>query len=158
MFDIGFTEIMVILVVALVVIGPERLPTVARTLGTLLGRLNRYVSDVKADVQREMRLEEMKKLQTEIEQQAMGIERTVVQEMQATQDALRQPMEKVQASFSEALHESGKAVDDVAAAARLDAPSSPDALASPDNAVSAGTAEPGKPDAATVSTQPKAAA
>ena len=63
MFDIGFSEIVVIGVVALVVIGPERLPKTARTLGHLFGRLQRYVNDVKADINREMELEELRKLQ-----------------------------------------------------------------------------------------------
>jgi sec-independent protein translocase protein TatB len=114
MFDIGFSEIIVILVVALVVVGPERLPTVARTIGALLGRLNRYVSDVKADVQREMRLEEMKKLQTEIEQQAMSIERTVVQEMESAQSALKAPVESVQESLTDVMRETGNALEGVA--------------------------------------------
>jgi len=52
MFDVGLSELMIIAVVALVVIGPERLPKVARTAGLLLGRLQRYVSDVKADINR----------------------------------------------------------------------------------------------------------
>ncbi len=63
MFDVGISELMVIAVVALVVIGPERLPKVARTAGLLLGRLQRYVSDVKADINREIQLDELKKLQ-----------------------------------------------------------------------------------------------
>lgn len=54
MFDVGFSELIVIAIVALVVIGPERLPKVARTAGLLLGRLQRYVNDVKADIKREM--------------------------------------------------------------------------------------------------------
>ena len=61
MFDIGFSELLVIAVVALIVIGPERLPKVARTLGAMLGRMQRYVNDVKADIQREMELDELKK-------------------------------------------------------------------------------------------------
>lgn len=88
MFDIAFFELMVIAVVALVVIGPEKLPTVARTVGALLGRMNRYVNDVKADVQREMRIEEMKKFQDEIENQVSSVERTVSKEMSAVQRAL----------------------------------------------------------------------
>ena len=59
MFDVGFSELMVIAIVALIVIGPERLPKVARTAGHLLGRLQRYVSDVKADINREMQLDEL---------------------------------------------------------------------------------------------------
>ena len=61
MFDIGFSEIVVIAVVALIVIGPERLPKTARTLGHLFGRLQRYVADVKADINREMQLEDLRK-------------------------------------------------------------------------------------------------
>ena len=68
MFDIGFSELMVIGIVALLVLGPERLPKVARTTGHLLGRLQRYVADVKSDINREMQLEELKKLQEEARQ------------------------------------------------------------------------------------------
>ena len=67
MFDIGFSEIVVIAVVALIVIGPERLPKAARTLGHLFGRLQRYVNDVKADINREMELDELRKLQKEVQ-------------------------------------------------------------------------------------------
>ena len=66
MFDIGISEIMVIAVVALIVLGPEKLPKTARTLGHLFGRLQRYVADVKADINRELQLEELKKLQAEV--------------------------------------------------------------------------------------------
>ena len=67
MFDIGFSEIAVIAVVALIVIGPERLPKAARTMGLLFGRLQRYVSDVKADINREMELDELRKLQKQVQ-------------------------------------------------------------------------------------------
>ena len=67
MFDIAFSEIVVIAVVALVVIGPERLPKVARTLGHMFGRLQRYVNDVKADINREMELDELRKLKSEVQ-------------------------------------------------------------------------------------------
>ena len=77
MFDIGFSEIVVIAVVALIVIGPERLPKTARTLGHLFGRLQRYVADVKADINREMQLEELKKLQQEVRSAASEIETSV---------------------------------------------------------------------------------
>jgi len=62
MFDIGFSELLVIGVVALIVIGPQRLPKVARTAGHLYGRLQRYVSDVKSDIGREMDLDELKRV------------------------------------------------------------------------------------------------
>lgn len=77
MFDIGFSELMIIGVVALIVLGPERLPRVARTAGHLLGRLQRYVSDVKSDISREMQLEELRKLQSQVEQQVRDVERQV---------------------------------------------------------------------------------
>ena len=74
MFDIGFSEIVLIAVVALIVIGPEKLPKTARTLGHLFGRLQRYVSDVKADINREMELDELRKLRTEVQSAARDIE------------------------------------------------------------------------------------
>ncbi|MBT0962651.1 Sec-independent protein translocase protein TatB [Denitromonas iodatirespirans] len=74
MFDIGFTELMIIAIVGLVVIGPERLPKVARTVGHMLGRLQRYVGDVKSDIQREMHLEDLKKLQKEMTDSARDLE------------------------------------------------------------------------------------
>jgi len=86
MFDISFTEILVIAVVALVVLGPERLPQVARTLGHLLGRAQRYVNDVKNDIQQEMELEELNKLKTSVQEAAHSIENTVRAEINQFQD------------------------------------------------------------------------
>ena len=77
MFDIGFSEIVVIGVVALVVIGPERLPKTARTVGLLFGRLQRYVSEVKADISREMELDELRKLQRDMQGAARDFEQSV---------------------------------------------------------------------------------
>ena len=77
MFDIGFSEILVIAVVALVVIGPERLPKTARTLGLLFGRLQRYVNDVKADISREMELDELRRMQREMQGAARDFEQTM---------------------------------------------------------------------------------
>ena len=68
---------MVIAVVALIVIGPERLPRVARTMGHLFGRLQRYVNDVKADINREIELEELRKFKTTFEDAARGFESSV---------------------------------------------------------------------------------
>ena len=70
MFDVSFSELLVIAVVALIVIGPEKLPKVARTLGALTGRMQRYVAQVKDEVNREARFEELQKLQQEIKQSA----------------------------------------------------------------------------------------
>lgn len=77
MFDIGFSEIVIIAVVALIVIGPERLPKAARTLGHLFGRMQRYVNDVKADINREMELDELRKLQQQVQSAAQEIETSV---------------------------------------------------------------------------------
>ena len=68
MFDVSFSEVLVIGVVALLVIGPEKLPKVARTVGAFAGRMQRYVAQVKEEVNREVRFEELQKLQLEIKQ------------------------------------------------------------------------------------------
>lgn len=73
MFDIGFSELMVIGVVALVVIGPERLPKVARTAGHLMGRMQRYVADVKADINREVEMSELKDLKKTMDDAATSM-------------------------------------------------------------------------------------
>ena len=91
MFDIGFSELFIIMVVGLLVIGPERLPKVARTVGALFGRLQRYVNDVKADIQREMELDELKKLRSQFEDAARSVEQSVNEvgrDLRATSDDL----------------------------------------------------------------------
>lgn len=77
MFDFSFPELIVILVVALVVIGPERLPKVARTLGHLYGRAQRYVNGVKADISRDMAVEEFRQLQETVQAEAQAVEQSV---------------------------------------------------------------------------------
>lgn len=66
MFDIAFSELLIVGVIALIVIGPERLPKVARTAGQWLGKLNRYVSQVKQDIDRDIKLDELRKMQQEM--------------------------------------------------------------------------------------------
>ena len=99
MFDVGFSELIVIAIVALVVIGPERLPKVARTAGHLLGRLQRYVNDVKSDISREMQLDELKKLQAEVQESARSFERSISSEVQS----LEQSVDQVTKSLSHEL-------------------------------------------------------
>src|SRR3954470_16839865 len=89
MFDVGFSELMVIGVVALIVIGPERLPKVARTVGHLFGRMQRYVNDVKADIAREMQLDELRKLQASMQDAARDFESSVNKEIHATESELQ---------------------------------------------------------------------
>ena len=96
MFDIGFSELLVIAIVALIVIGPERLPKVARTLGHLFGRMQRYVNDVKADIAREMELEELRKLQSSVEDAARSIQSSVNKEIRETESELNKVAEAVQ--------------------------------------------------------------
>lgn len=88
MFDVGFSEMLVIAVVALIVIGPERLPAVARTVGTLLGRVKRYASDVKAEVNRELQLEEVRKMQQQLAEQAKTLENSIHHEVAAAEAAV----------------------------------------------------------------------
>ena len=99
MFDIGFSELVVIGIVALVVIGPERLPKVARTAGLLLGRLQRYVGDVKADISREMQLDELKKLQSDVQESARNFERSIAGEIQAVEQGVGQAIDSVKTDF-----------------------------------------------------------
>jgi sec-independent protein translocase protein TatB len=91
MFDVGFSELIVIALVALIVIGPERLPRVARTMGALLGRAQRYVNDVKADIQREVDLDELKNIRSTFQDAAKSVEQSmskVGEELQAAQASL----------------------------------------------------------------------
>ncbi len=74
MFDIAFSELLVIGLVALIVIGPERLPKLARTAGQWLGKLNRYVAQVKQDIDRDLKLEELRRLQQEMKETAQRYE------------------------------------------------------------------------------------
>jgi sec-independent protein translocase protein TatB len=93
MFDVGFSELIVIALVALIVIGPERLPRVARTLGALLGRAQRYVNDVKADIQREVDLDELKNIQSTFQDAAKSVGQSVSQvgeELQSAGESLNQ--------------------------------------------------------------------
>jgi sec-independent protein translocase protein TatB len=98
MFDIGFSELLVIAVVALIVIGPERLPKVARTLGHLFGRMQRYVNDVKADISREMELEELKKMQSSMEDAARSFQSSVGKEMSDAEGELNKLTQDVEAA------------------------------------------------------------
>lgn len=97
MFDVGLSELMVIAVVALVVIGPERLPRVARTAGLLLGRLQRYVSDVKSDINREIQLDELKKMQQEMTDQVTNLQASVTHEMREVESSVNTVIEPLAA-------------------------------------------------------------
>jgi len=89
MFDVSFTELMVIGLVALIVIGPERLPRVARTAGHLMGRLQRYVSTVKADISREMHIEDLKRFEQSVKQEMSTVSSAVTHEISEIESAAR---------------------------------------------------------------------
>ena len=88
---------MVIAVVALIVIGPERLPRVARTMGHLFGRLQRYVNDVKADINREIELDELRKFKSTVEDAARGFEGTV----NTTVDSVQSEVSKTETELND---------------------------------------------------------
>lgn len=96
MFDIGFSELLVCGIVALVVIGPERLPKVARTLGVLFGRLQRYVTQVKADINREMDLAELGKVKTELESAARSFQSGVESKANEVQREMREAQSSIE--------------------------------------------------------------
>jgi len=100
MFDVGLSELMIIAVVALVVIGPERLPKVARTAGLLLGRLQRYVSDVKSDINREIQLDELKKMQQEMTDQVTNLQASVTHEMREVESSVNKAVEPLTADIA----------------------------------------------------------
>jgi sec-independent protein translocase protein TatB len=88
MIDFGFDKLALIGAVALIVIGPERLPKVARTVGHLLGKAQRYVADVKAEVNRSIELEELKKMKGQFEDAARDVEKTVHNEIHQTTSSI----------------------------------------------------------------------
>ena len=90
MIDFGFDKIALIGAVALIVIGPEKLPRVARTVGHFIGKAQRYVADVKAEVNRSIELDELKKMKTEFEDAARNVEQSVAGEMRRHETDLNQ--------------------------------------------------------------------
>jgi sec-independent protein translocase protein TatB len=101
MFDVGFSELMVIGVVALLVLGPERLPKVARTVGHLMGRLQRYVADVKSDINREMQIEELKRLQEDARKTAMELESSMRQQVSTLEHQVHDSLQTVNAAVAD---------------------------------------------------------
>lgn len=117
MFDVSFTELLLIGVVALVVIGPERLPRVARTVGHLVGRAQRYVTDVKTDIKREMDLEKLDDLKSQMEEAAQSVKTSI----KDAGDTLRNPLEEAQ----QALKDASDSVDSLMKASQDEAADNP---------------------------------
>ncbi len=97
MFDFSAGELMVVMVVALVVIGPERLPKVARTMGHLYGRARRYVNNVKSDIERDMAIEEYRQLQQKIQAEAASVHAAVGE----VADTANQKMQAINRAIAE---------------------------------------------------------
>jgi sec-independent protein translocase protein TatB len=96
MIDLGLSKLALIGVVALVVVGPERLPKVARMAGTLFGRAQRYINDVKSEVSREIELEELRKMHKDVQEAASSVEQSIASNLAEletdVQEALRNPL------------------------------------------------------------------
>ncbi len=99
MIDFGFDKIALIGAVALIVIGPEKLPRVARTVGTLMGKARRYVADVKAEVNRTIELEELQKMKAQFETAARDVEQSVNDEVSSAQQAFGQPFQDLHSAL-----------------------------------------------------------
>ncbi|HBV20978.1 MAG TPA: twin-arginine translocase subunit TatB [Nitrosomonas sp.] len=99
MFDISFFEIMIISMIALIVIGPERLPQVARTLGHLIGRCRQFVYSVKTDIHNEIRMEELKNMHSTMHETVQSIEDSVRKEIDEIKSATdtNSPQETIEA-------------------------------------------------------------
>ena len=95
MFDFGFSEMVIVAIVGLIVLGPERLPKVARQAGQWLGKLQRYVADVKSDINRQMELDELRKLQGEVS----GAARELQESLQATVSETRSQLDSIAADL-----------------------------------------------------------
>ena len=102
MFGITFSELLVIMVVALVVIGPEQLPKVARTMGMLWGRAQRYVNGVKADIARDMAVEEFRQMQQQVQLEAREAEQALNQGAQSAAQAVEKQLRDVNTAIDQA--------------------------------------------------------
>ena len=116
MFGVDFSEMIVIAIVALVVIGPERLPKVARAAGLLFGRAQRYVNGVKSDLRREMQLDELRQLKSEMQASARELKDGIAQELQSVRESAEQ------SARGESLSDRGTAAP---SAAQTSVPASP---------------------------------
>jgi len=155
MFDLSFFELLVIGAVALVVIGPERLPRVARTAGQWVGKIQRYVSDVKNDINREMEIEELRRLKAEMNETARSVEATA----RSMESSLRQQTsldldDSGAAKAAEAESPAGAADETLASIPAVPGATEGQAPVDPESAVAA----PVVPGAATPKLEPEPAA
>jgi sec-independent protein translocase protein TatB len=100
-FGVDFSELMVIMVIALIVIGPERLPKVARTLGMMWARAQRYINGVKADLARDMAAEELRELHLKVQQEAREAEKIFKERAQAASQSIEQQVRELNSAIAE---------------------------------------------------------
>jgi sec-independent protein translocase protein TatB len=104
MIDLGLTKLMVIGVVALIVIGPEKLPKVARMAGSLFGRAQRYINEVKSEVSREIELDELHKLRKEMQDAAGSVEQTIAQNVTQVENDMNSTWSEVNGTSDNSLY------------------------------------------------------
>ena len=151
MFNVSFSELLMIGVIALIVIGPERLPKVARTIGHLVGRAQRYVSDVKSDIQREMDMDDIGSLKGQLEDAARSIKETV----QNTAGELRKPMDEAQAALKDAGESLKATSESLKASVASTEPTAEHAAEPMPDALAAPVIEPAPPAQATPTIEPE---
>lgn len=111
MFDFSFFELVVIGVVALIVIGPERMPKVARAAGLLFGRAQRYVSEVKADINNQLKLDELRKIEADLRAKASTAEHVIIEETRHVEQEFRGVAESVAPATTPLVPEGGAAAE-----------------------------------------------
>jgi len=100
-FDVSFGEILIIAVVALLVIGPEKLPKVARTLGLLAGRMQRYVATVKGDIERELKADELRKIHSDVTNEVAALESEMTHEVRQAGSSANSILNDIESSASD---------------------------------------------------------
>lgn len=130
MFDISFSELMLIGVIALIVIGPERLPKVARTIGHLIGRAQRYVNDVKSDIQQEMDIKDIGDLKGQIQDAARSVKDSMAEVQSSVESSVNEPIDEAKKALLDAQGLLSQTADDTSAA-EPDVPAAPEAPTSP---------------------------
>ena len=136
MFDMGFTEMMLIGIVALIVIGPERLPGVARTVGKYVGRLKRFMTSVKADVEQELRADELREILSQQQKELDSLKDTI---SEAGRD-----IEKQTSVLDEVIDRPAAQADEQQAAEPVEAVSEQTASEAPEAAAADGVKSAGK--------------
>lgn len=111
MFDFSFFELVVIGVVALIVIGPERMPKVARAAGLLFGRAQRYVSEVKADINNQLKLDELRKIEADLRAKASTAEHVIIEETHRVEQEFRGVAESVTPAVTPLVLEGGETAE-----------------------------------------------